>query len=78
MKIIINDGSREKPIVIRLPLILAANPVGSAIVAKSSDEISFWQAQALMRALRKAKKHLDGIPLVEVISEDGAEVTVYL
>ena len=77
MKVIINDGSRERPITIRLPLGLAANRVSSAIIAKNS-EMSFEQAQALMKALKRAKKQLSGAPLVEVKSANGEEVTVYL
>ena len=78
MKIKIKDSSRERPIVIPLPLCLVANPISSLAIAHYTDILSFEDAQKLMKALRKSKKLLRGTPLVEVQSADGDEVTVWL
>ena len=77
MKIIIKEAGKEKPMTIRLPLRLFANPLMAAGAAKYS-ELSYPQAVALMRALKKSSKLLKGTPFVEAHEKDGDEVTVYL
>ena len=78
MKVVIKSGGEEKTIKIALPTALVLNPASAAIASKYTEELNYKQMNALMKALRKSKKVLDGVPFVEVKDADGDEVTVWL
>lgn len=78
MKVVIKNGGDKKAITIALPTALVFNSASAAIVAKQTEEFTYGQMHSLMKALKKSKKVLDGVPFVEVKSSDGEEVTVWL
>lgn len=66
-------------IFIPFPNGLILNPVAAAIVSHFKDiPFSAMQINTLCRELRKAKKILGNIPLVEVVSSDGEKVIIKL
>ena len=78
MKVVIKNGGEEKTITVALPTALILNPASAAIVSSQTEEFTYGQMNSLMKALRKSKKVLDGVPFVEVKSSGGEEVTVWL
>lgn len=78
MKVVIKNSGDAKALTIALPTAFLFNPASAAIVSKQTEEFTYEQMHSLMKALRKAKKCLRSIPIVEVKSSNGEEVTVWL
>lgn len=91
MRILIkSEGGRQ--IRLHLPTALLCNAITAGLLCKKSHReaaendteieishrLTYPQARKLMRALRKCRHVMNGLPLVEVESHEGEKVQIHL
>jgi hypothetical protein len=77
MRIIIR--SEDTNLRLRLPTRMLLNPITAAFVPRQVKEhLTYRQRVRLCREIRRARKALNGLPLVDVQSADGSIVQIWV